>query len=473
MSFEQQCQLSSLRKCPTIANLPEANIILAAQRMKIHKYAAGETIIRKGDEGKDFFMIKMGTVGFSVQDDGTVQSTRGEGDFFGELALLQSDCVRTATAVAVSEVECFVLSRDAFNALLPDAVPAGEWRADAESLDQLRSCFRLFDKDGDGGISAEELKNVSCNLGEQTSYEMAQEMVAMVDTDGDGQVGFDEFVLLMTGQPLPEVVPHITTSAADEEAAEVRRLFDEADTSNSGKLNGAGMAQLVTQLCERQLLPDIRKRLRNNRAEVMDEINPDGEGNCVTFPQVRMWMQAMNRHWTDLLVLPEGLVFAIRADAAGRCQLPKAAGAESRWKRLGILLWLMSAHQKLWGDVRQLYGQSAEVEEQTGFSNQRLANTAPKRDADGVFSSWQEDLTVRIFCHHIEMNQVDSWVPGLIRLDGTVHTLNPTADGVCTHLSHRTAWCRSSILPNRSRGIELAFSRRIQRIARPGTVPVS
>jgi hypothetical protein len=207
-------------------------------------------------------------------------------------------------------------------------------------------------------------------------------------------------------------VPHITTSAADEEAAEVRRLFDEADTSNSGKLNGAGMAQLVTQLCERQLLPDIRKRLRNNRAEVMDEINPDGEGNCVTFPQVRMWMQAMNRHWTDLLVLPEGLVFAIRADAAGRCQLPKAAGAESRWKRLGILLWLMSAHQKLWGDVRQLYGQSAEVEEQTGFSNQRLANTAPKRDADGVFSSWQEDLTVRIFCHHIEMNQVDSWVQG-------------------------------------------------------------
>jgi hypothetical protein len=72
-----------------------------------------------------------------------------------------------------------VLSRDAFNALLPDAVPAGEWRADTESLNQLRSCFRLFDKDGDGGISAEELKNVSCNLGEQTSYEMAQEMIAL------------------------------------------------------------------------------------------------------------------------------------------------------------------------------------------------------------------------------------------------------------------------------------------------------
>ena len=396
ISFEQQCQVNCLRKCPVIANLPEASILLAAQTMKIHQYAAGDTIIRKGDEGNDFFMIKSGTVGFCIQDDRTVQSTRGESDFFGELALLHSDCVRGATAVAVSAVECFVLSRDAFNALLPDAVPPGEWRADTESLNQLRSCFRLFDKDGDGGISAAELKNVSCNLGEQTSYEMAQEMIAMADTDGDGQVGFDEFVLLMTGQPLPDVAPHLATPVADEEEAEVQRLFDDADTSKSGALNSAGVVQLATQLCERQLLPDIRKRLRNSREEVMDEISPDGEGNCVTFPQFRLWMQAMNRHWTDLLVLPEGLVYAVRADAAGRCQLPEAAEPEDRWKRLGILLWLMSAHQKLWGDVRQLYGQAAEVKEQTGFSNQRLANAAPKRDADGVFSTWQEDLTVCI-----------------------------------------------------------------------------
>ena len=35
ISIEQQ--VSFLRECPTIANLPETSILLAAQRMKIHK----------------------------------------------------------------------------------------------------------------------------------------------------------------------------------------------------------------------------------------------------------------------------------------------------------------------------------------------------------------------------------------------------------------------------------------------------
>ena len=492
ISIEQQ--VSFLRECPTIANLPETSILLVAQRMKIRKYAAGETIIRKGDEGTNFFMIKMGNVGFSMQDDSTVQSTRGKGDFFGELALLQAGCVRSATAVAMSAVECFVLSRDTFNALLREDVAAapaaGVWRTDTESLNRLESCFRLFDKDGDGGISAEELKNVSCNLGEQTSYEMAQEMIAIADSNGDGQLGFDEFVLLMTGQLLTKVAPHLTVSAADEEAAEVQRLFDAA--ASSGALNSAGMVQLATQLCDRQLLPDIRKRLRNNRAEVMDEISPDGGDDRVTYPQFRLWMQAMNRHWTDLLVLPEGLVFAVRADAEGRCQLPEAVDPESRWKRLGILLWLMSAHQKWWGDVRQLYGQAPEgsskqkdvpaANDTIGFSEHRLATTAPKRDADGVFSSWQEDLTVRASesraCRPIDL---DLWTQeNRCAWMVAMHAIAPPAEGICTHLTCPAAaaallawYRRNSTLLSRSRGIELASSQRIRRCARPGTGLVS
>lgn len=63
--------------------------------------------------------------------------------------------------------------------------------------EELREAFKVFDKDGNGVISAQELKSVMANLGETPSDEEITEMIKEADTDGDGQINFKEFLKLM------------------------------------------------------------------------------------------------------------------------------------------------------------------------------------------------------------------------------------------------------------------------------------
>ncbi|KAB0361663.1 hypothetical protein FD754_005819, partial [Muntiacus muntjak] len=60
--------------------------------------------------------------------------------------------------------------------------------------------FRVFDKDGNGYISAAELHHVMTNLGEKLTDEEVDEMIREADIDGDGQVNYEEFVQMMTAK---------------------------------------------------------------------------------------------------------------------------------------------------------------------------------------------------------------------------------------------------------------------------------
>lgn len=56
----------------------------------------------------------------------------------------------------------------------------------------------MYDLDGDGKISAEELWDVMKKLGEKCSLEKCRKMVKEVDSDGDGYINSDEFMTMMT-----------------------------------------------------------------------------------------------------------------------------------------------------------------------------------------------------------------------------------------------------------------------------------
>ena len=66
----------------------------------------------------------------------------------------------------------------------------------------LRDAFDYFDADGDGRISAEELLAFFSSVsddGENCSLEDCRRMIAGVDRDGKGFVGYDDFVRMMDG----------------------------------------------------------------------------------------------------------------------------------------------------------------------------------------------------------------------------------------------------------------------------------
>jgi calmodulin len=68
---------------------------------------------------------------------------------------------------------------------------------DTDSEAELLEAFKVFDKDGNGFISAEELRHVMTNLGEKLTDEEVNEMIREADQDGDGQVDYSEFVKMM------------------------------------------------------------------------------------------------------------------------------------------------------------------------------------------------------------------------------------------------------------------------------------
>ena len=59
------------------------------------------------------------------------------------------------------------------------------------SEEEIREAFRVFDKDGNGFISAAELRHVMTNLGEKLTDEEVDEMIREADIDGDGQVNYE------------------------------------------------------------------------------------------------------------------------------------------------------------------------------------------------------------------------------------------------------------------------------------------
>ena len=62
---------------------------------------------------------------------------------------------------------------------------------ETDSEEEIREAFRVFDKNGDGVISAAELRHVMTNLGEKITDEEIDEMIREADVDGDGQVNYE------------------------------------------------------------------------------------------------------------------------------------------------------------------------------------------------------------------------------------------------------------------------------------------
>ena len=55
--------------------------------------------------------------------------------------------------------------------------------------------LQLFDEDGNGFITASELRAVLCNLGEVMSEDEVQEMIRSADVDGDGRINYEGQIL--------------------------------------------------------------------------------------------------------------------------------------------------------------------------------------------------------------------------------------------------------------------------------------
>merc|ERR1711915_818886 len=65
---------------------------------------------------------------------------------------------------------------------------------DDEPIDKVLEAFRFLDKNGDGQISAAELRSLVTNHGTPMSEAEADKLIALADRNGDGFIYYAEFV---------------------------------------------------------------------------------------------------------------------------------------------------------------------------------------------------------------------------------------------------------------------------------------
>uniref|UniRef100_A0A8D8LEC0 Troponin C, isoform 1 n=1 Tax=Cacopsylla melanoneura TaxID=428564 RepID=A0A8D8LEC0_9HEMI len=71
---------------------------------------------------------------------------------------------------------------------------------DAAAMEaELKEAFRLYDKEGNGYITTDVLREILKELDDKISAEDLDMMIAEIDSDGSGTVDFDEFMEVMTG----------------------------------------------------------------------------------------------------------------------------------------------------------------------------------------------------------------------------------------------------------------------------------
>ena len=63
--------------------------------------------------------------------------------------------------------------------------------------DELLEAFKVFDKNNDGFIAMEEMKQVMDNLGQHLTDQELEETIRECDMNGDGKVDYNEFVEMM------------------------------------------------------------------------------------------------------------------------------------------------------------------------------------------------------------------------------------------------------------------------------------
>jgi len=99
--------VETLVRVPLFAELSQRELRQIARLFKLRRFAAGATVVKEGSGGAAFFVIESGEA--VVYVGGKRDSTLKEGDYFGEIALID-DGPRMATIVAATDLVCYGLT---------------------------------------------------------------------------------------------------------------------------------------------------------------------------------------------------------------------------------------------------------------------------------------------------------------------------------------------------------------------------
>lgn len=135
-----------------------------------------------------------------------------------------------------------------------------DFENDDPDIQELRVSFSMFDKDGDGQITVDEVMETMKALGIKFDSREVKIMVKRVDTDGDGTISFEEFQELMMRYKRIEQERNKDSHCRD---ADLKQTFQIFDKDKDGYLNACDLRSTMKQLGLQLSENDIHAMMRS------------------------------------------------------------------------------------------------------------------------------------------------------------------------------------------------------------------
>jgi CRP-like cAMP-binding protein len=117
--LELQRRLDAVQRTALFAALPQEEQLVLANHLVHAPFVQGGTLTRQGAVAHWLYLIVRGQAQVLVEEGGVVTpiATLSDGDFFGEMGMLTGE-PRSATVVALSDVDCYRLDKVGFAQVL-------------------------------------------------------------------------------------------------------------------------------------------------------------------------------------------------------------------------------------------------------------------------------------------------------------------------------------------------------------------
>ncbi|CAJ1944618.1 unnamed protein product [Sphenostylis stenocarpa] len=148
--------------------------------------------------------------------------------------------------------------------------------------EELGRVFSTFDKNGDGFVTKQELKESLRNIGIFMTDNEVDDIVVKYDSNGDGLIDFEEFCLL-TSECMGENKEGQEEEEEEEEEVNLKQAFDVFDKDNDGLISVEELALVLNSLGLRE------GRKIEECEEMIKKVDMDGDG-MVNFSEFKRMM---------------------------------------------------------------------------------------------------------------------------------------------------------------------------------------